>query len=618
MAYRNDNVCSRSVLTLEDRVRVILEKEKGLSNRKLATLFKCGKTQITRIIQSKDNILAEWEDNSNRGMKRKRDGKYSSVNCLLLEWYKSILSSNIPINGPMLREKALEIAKQIGEDGFAASNGWLDRFRVRHNIQFRTNCPEPTSSGVKNEVRNDNRNDVLNYPVNITSHFLAVVKKAAAVKQEQSGEGESKQNHPSCSSSAPSFQDVGLSSTTENTEGNITGDLNKNEGDDENSILPMEVNLDDETEEPRDAQFNDTELDAEDPLNIDNTPTSTTVIETVPTPKIISTATVVNDDKPNEQKATGQNIHVRQNLTENPAPLPVVPVNPVRKRMQLKRPLPVSDILDGYNAKVSIEDEYKNYIDEDKAFLMSLLPAMKELTGPQKMEFKMTVLNELKRIRYPSSTPTPQTVGNLTVLPYAFQPIPNLANISHVIPIQQRTINPTTLQQVINKNSSTTQQTCKILSSQPPPLAAIIPQTVSATSAETAKQKQSPTVSSTATTAATVTAKPTPVEPPAKRASVSKDNNARSQPSATETKKTTSRRTPARRKPKKQAATNETQNNTEETQIITSDLTTPQDEEETRNDGELRTEIDLDEIKIEHIKVEPYDDEDTEDAMENC
>ncbi|XP_075229656.1 uncharacterized protein LOC142329169 isoform X14 [Lycorma delicatula] len=452
----------------------------------------------------------------------------------------------------------------------------------------------------------------------ITGTFCCHRKKAAAVKQEQSGEGESKQNHPSCSSSAPSFQDVGLSSTTENTEGNITGDLNKNEGDDENSILPMEVNLDDETEEPRDAQFNDTELDAEDPLNIDNTPTSTTVIETVPTPKIISTATVVNDDKPNEQKATGQNIHVRQNLTENPAPLPVVPVNPVRKRMQLKRPLPVSDILDGYNAKVSIEDEYKNYIDEDKAFLMSLLPAMKELTGPQKMEFKMTVLNELKRIRYPSSTPTPQTVGNLTVLPYAFQPIPNLANISHVIPIQQRTINPTTLQQVINKNSSTTQQTCKILSSQPPPLAAIIPQTVSATSAETAKQKQSPTVSSTATTAATVTAKPTPVEPPAKRASVSKDNNARSQPSATETKKTTSRRTPARRKPKKQAATNETQNNTEETQIITSDLTTPQDEEETRNDGELRTEIDLDEIKIEHIKVEPYDDEDTEDAMENC
>ncbi|XP_075229668.1 uncharacterized protein LOC142329169 isoform X25 [Lycorma delicatula] len=455
-------------------------------------------------------------------------------------------------------------------------------------------------------------------PAQASCKIRGEAKKAAAVKQEQSGEGESKQNHPSCSSSAPSFQDVGLSSTTENTEGNITGDLNKNEGDDENSILPMEVNLDDETEEPRDAQFNDTELDAEDPLNIDNTPTSTTVIETVPTPKIISTATVVNDDKPNEQKATGQNIHVRQNLTENPAPLPVVPVNPVRKRMQLKRPLPVSDILDGYNAKVSIEDEYKNYIDEDKAFLMSLLPAMKELTGPQKMEFKMTVLNELKRIRYPSSTPTPQTVGNLTVLPYAFQPIPNLANISHVIPIQQRTINPTTLQQVINKNSSTTQQTCKILSSQPPPLAAIIPQTVSATSAETAKQKQSPTVSSTATTAATVTAKPTPVEPPAKRASVSKDNNARSQPSATETKKTTSRRTPARRKPKKQAATNETQNNTEETQIITSDLTTPQDEEETRNDGELRTEIDLDEIKIEHIKVEPYDDEDTEDAMENC
>ncbi|XP_075229649.1 uncharacterized protein LOC142329169 isoform X8 [Lycorma delicatula] len=543
-----------------------------------------------------------------------------------------------------LNETNSEILKSNTEHNHEKSDR-LHRELIRNMITAKVikNYGEKTITSIRNEIKNIPQ-DIAKYLTNQDVRLICSslnrrkkrslakenpvdeednksknsMKKAAAVKQEQSGEGESKQNHPSCSSSAPSFQDVGLSSTTENTEGNITGDLNKNEGDDENSILPMEVNLDDETEEPRDAQFNDTELDAEDPLNIDNTPTSTTVIETVPTPKIISTATVVNDDKPNEQKATGQNIHVRQNLTENPAPLPVVPVNPVRKRMQLKRPLPVSDILDGYNAKVSIEDEYKNYIDEDKAFLMSLLPAMKELTGPQKMEFKMTVLNELKRIRYPSSTPTPQTVGNLTVLPYAFQPIPNLANISHVIPIQQRTINPTTLQQVINKNSSTTQQTCKILSSQPPPLAAIIPQTVSATSAETAKQKQSPTVSSTATTAATVTAKPTPVEPPAKRASVSKDNNARSQPSATETKKTTSRRTPARRKPKKQAATNETQNNTEETQIITSDLTTPQDEEETRNDGELRTEIDLDEIKIEHIKVEPYDDEDTEDAMENC
>ncbi|XP_075229655.1 uncharacterized protein LOC142329169 isoform X13 [Lycorma delicatula] len=556
--------------TVGEKLKIIRSAEE-IGNRAAGRQYDISESCVRDWRKKREKLM-----HSSKSRRAFRGGipKFPVVEEQLFSYLENVREQGLSVSTEMAQLKAAEIAKELQISNFKASRGWLNRFTNR--------------------------------------------KKAAAVKQEQSGEGESKQNHPSCSSSAPSFQDVGLSSTTENTEGNITGDLNKNEGDDENSILPMEVNLDDETEEPRDAQFNDTELDAEDPLNIDNTPTSTTVIETVPTPKIISTATVVNDDKPNEQKATGQNIHVRQNLTENPAPLPVVPVNPVRKRMQLKRPLPVSDILDGYNAKVSIEDEYKNYIDEDKAFLMSLLPAMKELTGPQKMEFKMTVLNELKRIRYPSSTPTPQTVGNLTVLPYAFQPIPNLANISHVIPIQQRTINPTTLQQVINKNSSTTQQTCKILSSQPPPLAAIIPQTVSATSAETAKQKQSPTVSSTATTAATVTAKPTPVEPPAKRASVSKDNNARSQPSATETKKTTSRRTPARRKPKKQAATNETQNNTEETQIITSDLTTPQDEEETRNDGELRTEIDLDEIKIEHIKVEPYDDEDTEDAMENC
>ncbi|XP_075229670.1 uncharacterized protein LOC142329169 isoform X27 [Lycorma delicatula] len=49
------------------------------------------------------------------------------------------------------------------------------------------------------------------FPDNYSVPQLDKRKKAAAVKQEQSGEGESKQNHPSCSSSAPSFQDVGLS-----------------------------------------------------------------------------------------------------------------------------------------------------------------------------------------------------------------------------------------------------------------------------------------------------------------------------------------------------------------------------------------------------------------------
>ena len=43
----------------------------------------------------------------------------------------------MPITGPMLQEKAMQIAKalDVPQDEFKASNGWLDRFKTRNGIK---------------------------------------------------------------------------------------------------------------------------------------------------------------------------------------------------------------------------------------------------------------------------------------------------------------------------------------------------------------------------------------------------------------------------------------------------------------------------------------------------
>ena len=43
----------------------------------------------------------------------------------------------MPITGPMLQEKAMEIAQglDISQDEFKASNGWLDHFKSRNGIK---------------------------------------------------------------------------------------------------------------------------------------------------------------------------------------------------------------------------------------------------------------------------------------------------------------------------------------------------------------------------------------------------------------------------------------------------------------------------------------------------
>ncbi|XP_053955719.1 tigger transposable element-derived protein 6-like [Anastrepha ludens] len=46
-------------------------------------------------------------------------------------------SQNIPISGPILKAKAMEIAGKLGVPNFNASDGWLNKWRIRNNVAFK-------------------------------------------------------------------------------------------------------------------------------------------------------------------------------------------------------------------------------------------------------------------------------------------------------------------------------------------------------------------------------------------------------------------------------------------------------------------------------------------------
>ena len=88
-----------------------------------------------------------WLKNCIGNRKRKlRKTSNEEINLAVWEFFKLCRSKNIPVSGPMLQAKAKDITNELGISEFNASNGWLESFRSRNNINFRSLCGESASA----------------------------------------------------------------------------------------------------------------------------------------------------------------------------------------------------------------------------------------------------------------------------------------------------------------------------------------------------------------------------------------------------------------------------------------------------------------------------------------
>jgi len=62
-----------------------------------------------------------------------------------LVWFSKTREKNLPVSGPTLQEKAKQLAEVHGLNDFKASNGWLEKFRKRDNISFKSICGEASA-----------------------------------------------------------------------------------------------------------------------------------------------------------------------------------------------------------------------------------------------------------------------------------------------------------------------------------------------------------------------------------------------------------------------------------------------------------------------------------------
>lgn len=71
------------------------------------------------------------------GWQRKKGGgrktKDPEMEKELYKWYKSMKHSNTPVTAKMIKDKAIQLRSC---KDFIASKGWLDKFKIRYNLEI--------------------------------------------------------------------------------------------------------------------------------------------------------------------------------------------------------------------------------------------------------------------------------------------------------------------------------------------------------------------------------------------------------------------------------------------------------------------------------------------------
>ena len=120
---------------LIQKCQIIREIEKGMTNKEASEKFGVPKNTISTWMKNKDKLFEGLEQSSSDA-KKMRGCDYEQVDKAVFKWFSLQRSQNVPIDGPILKEKALQFAKSFNFPTFKASDGWLDKWKKGKKTTF--------------------------------------------------------------------------------------------------------------------------------------------------------------------------------------------------------------------------------------------------------------------------------------------------------------------------------------------------------------------------------------------------------------------------------------------------------------------------------------------------
>ncbi|GBN28018.1 hypothetical protein AVEN_82003-1 [Araneus ventricosus] len=136
----------RTDLSVKEKIEILNRYESLLkmSERDAAAQLKISQPLLCKILKNREDLLRRAKEN-NTNCKRNICSKDEKAPKL---WFTNIQERGSPISGPLMRQKAEDLAAKMGQKAFVASDGWFHRWRKRENVVFKQTHGEQKSADV--------------------------------------------------------------------------------------------------------------------------------------------------------------------------------------------------------------------------------------------------------------------------------------------------------------------------------------------------------------------------------------------------------------------------------------------------------------------------------------
>lgn len=135
----DDRIKPKNVLALNEKVAAIRCYEANPVYKQIGRMFNCSPDQIKRIVNTKEEILAEWENRTRKPVAptthQIKTVRMSFLGKAVHEWIRRIMYyTDFNLNDILIKTMAMEFAKVLKIHKFQPTKEWVAHFRTTYKL----------------------------------------------------------------------------------------------------------------------------------------------------------------------------------------------------------------------------------------------------------------------------------------------------------------------------------------------------------------------------------------------------------------------------------------------------------------------------------------------------